>query len=150
MADGSIDSQGTELFLSIDGTAVLKFDCPTALTGLGYDSSEIPLDCLDSVNETSRPGKKKLRPFTVPFIVQDGSEAHEWLLDTTNNPTVEIPYAIGLSNGTADPTITAGAFVAPTGRTVVTGKGYAGSLTVDANGGDVLRGSFTFSPQSQV
>ncbi len=153
--DNSYDSQGTDLFLSIDGTAVIKFDCPTALNGLGYTTAEINLDCLDAIIETSRPGKKKLSAFTVPFILQGGSDAHAWLLDTTNNPTEEIPYAIGLSDGTADPTLTAGAFVAPGTppaftRTVITGTGYAGSMTIDANNGDVIRGSFTFSPQSQV
>lgn len=155
MADGSIDAQGTELFLSLDGTTALKFDCPTALNGMGYTTAEINLDCLDSVVETKRPGKKSLNAFSVPFIVQDGSEAHEWILNTTNNPTEELPYAIALANGLDDPTLTAGKFVAPGtspnwSRTVITGTGYAGSLTIDANNGDVVRGSFTFSPQSQV
>lgn len=155
MADNSIDSQGTELFLSLDGTTALKFDCPTALNGLGYTTAEINLDCLDNTVETTRPGKKRLNPFTVPFIVQDGSEAHEWLLNTTNSPTEEVPYCIGLANGTADPTLTTGAFVAPGvdpnfTRTCVIGTGYVGNLTIDANNGDVVRGSFTFSPQSQT
>ena len=73
MADNSIESQGTELVLSLDGTTVLKFDCPTALTGIGFTAGEIPTNCLDSVNESSRPGRKKLNSFAVPFIVQEGS-----------------------------------------------------------------------------
>lgn len=153
--DNSYDSQGTDLFLSFDGTAGVKFDCPTAFNGLGFTTSEIPLDCLDAVVETSRPGKKKLNAFTVPFILQAGSAAHEWLTDSSNNPTEEIPYAIALSDGTANPTLTAGEFVAPGTspaftRTIIAGTGYVGSLSIDVNNGDVLRGSFTFSPQAQV
>ena len=102
MADNSIESQGTELFLSLDGTTVLKFDCPTALNGIGFTAGEIPNNCLDSVTETSRPGRKKLNAFSVPFIVQEGSEAHEYVLDLVNNATAEVPYAIALSNGTGD------------------------------------------------
>ncbi len=153
--DNSFDSQGTDLFLSLDGTTALAFDCPTALNGLGYTTAEINLDCLDDVIATTRPGKKTLSAFTVPFILQSGSAAHEWLVDTTNNPTEEVPYAIALSDGTANPTLTAGAFVAPGTspaftRSIIAGTGRVGSLTIDANNGDVIRGSFTFSPQSQV
>ena len=153
MADNSIESQGTELFLSLDGTTVLKFDCPTALNGIGFTAGEIPNNCLDSVTETSRPGRKKLNAFSVPFIVQEGSEAHEYVLDLVNNATAEVPYAIALSNGTDDPTLTAGAFVAPGGvgtetRTIAHGTGRVSGVTVDINDGDLVRGSFTFLPET--
>ena len=151
----SIDAQGTELFLSIDGTAAAKFDCPTAITGGGYSTAEINEDCLDAPFATTRPGRKTLSPFTVPFIVQDGSEVHEWLLNTANGPSELIPYAIAMSNGTDDPTLTGGVFAAPGTapaytRTAVVGDGYIGNLTWDANNGDVWRGSFTFSPKTQA
>ena len=151
----SIDSQGTELFLSTDGTTAVKFDCPTAITGAGYSTAEINEDCLDSPFSTTRPGRKTLSPFTVPFIVQDGSEVHEWLLSSASTPSALIPYAIALANGVADPVLTAGVFAAPGTapnytRTVASGSGYIGNLTIDIANGDVVRGSFTFSPQTQT
>lgn len=149
----STDAQGTELFLSTDGTTIAKFDCPTAITGLGYSTAEINEDCLDAPFATTRPGRKTLSPFTVPFIVQRGSEIHQWLLNSANSPSELIPYAIADSDGLADPTLTDGEFVAPIAsgdytRTVAVGTGYIGNLTIDYNNGDLKRGSFTFSPQT--
>lgn len=149
----SIDAQGTELFLATDGTTSAKFDCPTALTGMGYTTAEINEDCLDSPFATTRPGRKTLSPFTVPFIVQEGSEIHEWLLNSANEPSTLIPYAVALANGVTDPPFASGAYSAPGTapnytRTVAAGNGYIGNLTIDVNNGDVVRGSFTFSPQT--
>ena len=150
MSDNSFDATGTELFLSLDGTSVLKFDCPTGITGIGFTTGEIPLDCLDSIAETSRPGKKKIQTMTVPYIVMADSDAHEYLMNLINNPTQEIPYLIGYSDGTADPTITDGAFANLPSRSVIKGTGYVASNNVEINNGQVYRGSFTFMPQSQT
>jgi hypothetical protein len=155
MADNSFDATGTELFLSLDGTTVLKFDCPTAINGIGFTTNEVNNGCLDDVADTSRPGKKKLNAVTVPYNVQAGSEAHEYLANLQNNVTEEIPYCIALSDGTADPTITAGAFVAPGGSGTETRSSYIGTCFVSANSaeiqnGNIVTGSFTFMPQSQT
>lgn len=151
----SIDSQGSELFFSLDGTTLAKFECPTAITGGGYSTAEINEDCLDSPYASTRPGRKTLSPFTIPFIVQDGSEIHEWLLNTADGPSELLPFALALSNGVADPVLTDGEFAAPGTapaytRTVAVGNGYIGNLTIDLANGDVVRGSFTFSPKAMV
>lgn len=155
MPDNSHDATGTELFLSLDGTTVLKFDCPTAINGIGFTSAKVPNGCLDDTADTSRPGKKTINDITVPYNVQANSEAHEYLLNLVNNPTEELPYAIGWSDGTDDPTIASGEFVAPGvdpafTRTVTHGTGYVLSNNVDINNGSIYSGSFTFAPQSQV
>lgn len=152
--DNSLNSQGTELFLSIDNTTVLKFDCPTAINGLGYSTNELPNSCLDSVSETTRPGRKKISDLTVPFLFQSGSASQKYVLDTLSNPSLELPYAIALSDGVTDPTLTAGVFVVPGGatptRTTIIGTGYVSGYNVDVNDGAVISGTFTFKPQSQV
>lgn len=155
MADNSVDSQGTGLYLSTDGTSLIRFNCPTDITGLGFTTADIALNCLDAPSQTTRPGQKTISPFTVNFIYQQGSEIHEWILDLVNNPTPEIPYCIADSDGTADPTIAAGVISPPGGsgtatRTCAIGTGYIGSLTYGYGNGDVKRGSFVFTPQSQV
>ena len=155
MADNSLDATGTEFFLSLDGTTALKLDCPTAINGIGFSTSEVPNGCLDSIADTSRPGKKKLNTITVPYNVQTGSEAHEYLLNLVNNPTEEVPYAVAWSDGTDDPTIVAGEFAAPGTdpaftRTVTAGTGYVASNNIDINNGAIYSGSFTFMPQSQA
>ena len=78
---------------------------PTAITGGGYSTAEINEDCLDSPYASTRPGRKTLSPFTIPFIVQDGSEIHEWLLNTADGPSELLPFALALSNGVDDPVL---------------------------------------------
>ena len=154
MADDTIDSQGTELFLSFNGTDVVAFDCPTAITGLGFTTNEMDNGCLSSTVQTTKPGKKRLNTVSVPFRLISGSVAHQWLLDQTNAASVEIPYAVGLADGTVDPTLSAGAFVVPGGsnpqRTFATGTAFVSGVTIDANDGETVNGTFTFMPQSQV
>lgn len=157
MAENTIDAEGSELFITLDGTTVLAFDCPTAITGLGFTAAERESSCLNELLSKSKPGKRKLNNFTVPFRLISGSVAHQHLmsLSTEGVANIEIPYAIGLSDGTADPTLVTGDFVAPgTGpaytRTTVIGSMYVSSVNFDANDGEDVMGSFTAMPQSQV
>jgi hypothetical protein len=153
MADDTIDSMGTELYLSIDGTTWVVFDCPTAFNGIGFTTSEMANGCLNSTIQTTRPGRKTLSPVSVPFRLIDGSATHEWLLGLINAPSVEVPYFLGLSNGTADPTVALGIFVPPGGLIAPTRSGFMGStyissVTLDVNDGEVVSGTFVFTPQS--
>lgn len=157
MAEDMYDSDGTELFLSLDGTTVINFDCPTALTGLGFTAAEREQSCLNNPISTSKPGKRKLNAFQVPFRVTRGSDAHQYLLGLSEeaNPNLELPYAVGWTDGTADPDLdTSGAFVAPgTGpawtRTTTVGSLYVSAVSFDFNDGQDVMGSFTAMPQSQ-
>lgn len=151
-----IDSEGSELFLSFDGTTAVAFDCPTGITGLGFTAAERTSSCLNETVAKSKPGRRTLSNFQVPFRLIAGSEAHQYLLSLTKEGTanIELPYAVALSDGTADPTLTAGAFVAPGTspnytRTVAIGTLYVGSVTIDANEGEDVLGTFTAMPQSQ-
>jgi hypothetical protein len=153
MTDNTFDSTGTELYLCLDGTTVAVFDCPTAINGLGFTSAEMSTGCLTSTVNTTRPGRKTLSPVTVPFRLISGSETHEWIVDQANLAASEIPYFIGLSDGTADPTVAAGVFVNAGGAGTETRSGFKGTcyvsaVTIDVNDGEVVTGSFTFHPQS--
>ena len=155
MADNSFDSTGSEFFISLDGTTALRFDCPTAVNGLGFTTDAIPNGCLDAITNTSRPGKKTINALSVPYNVQKGSEAHEYLVNLVSNLTEEIPYCVAWSDGTADPTLVTGDFVAPgTGpaftRTCTIGTGYVASNNIDINNNAIYAGTFTFTPQTQV
>lgn len=154
--DNTIDADGTELFISLDGTTVLAFDCPTAITGLGFTAAERSSSCLSETVAKSKPGKRTLSNFQVPFRLIAGSEAHQHLLSLTKEGTanIEIPYAVALTDGTADPPITSGAFVPPGTspnytRTCAIGTLYVGSVSIDANEGEDVLGTFTAMPQSQ-
>ncbi len=156
MAENVFDSEGTELFLSLDGTTVITFDCPTGISGLGFTANERESSCLNETVSTSRPGKRKLSAFQVPFRVTKGSVAHKHMLGLSEegNPNIELPYAIGWSDGVADPALTTGAFVAPGTapaytRTTTVGSLYVGSVTFDFQDGEDVMGSFTAMPQTQ-
>jgi len=52
MTEGVIKTQGSELFtvdkLSASTASVLKFECPTGITGLGGAADQIESTCLDT------------------------------------------------------------------------------------------------------
>lgn len=150
----SIDAQGTELFLSLDGTTVSAFPCPTAITGVGWSSDLRETSCLDQLVSSQKPGRKRLNAISVPFRVQAGSAVHQDILDLSDptTPLVDIPYAVAWSDGTDDPTLTAGAFVAPGGatptRTIQHGTAYITQVSIDFNDGEDVTGTFQFAPQT--
>ena len=55
MTEGVVKTQGTELFtvdaLSSSVASVLKFECPTGITGLGGAADQIETTCLDTVGD---------------------------------------------------------------------------------------------------
>lgn len=154
--DEVFDSEGTELFLSLDGATVLNFDCPTAMTGLGFTAAERERSCLNNPIGTRRAGKRTLNAFQVPFRVTRGSEAHQYLfgLSEESNPNLEIPYAVGWTDGSADPVLASGEFVAPGvapnyTRTTTVGTLQVSGLSFDFAEGEDVIGTFTAMPQSQ-
>ena len=156
MADDVFDSEGSELYLSLDGSTPTVFDCPTGMSGFGFTSAERDSSCLNQPIGKSKPGKRKLNNPQIPFRVTKGSEAHQFLLglneEGSANP--EILYAVGWSDGTADPTISSGAFIPPGTapaytRTCTVGSAYVSAVSFDFAEGQDVMGSFTLMPQSQ-
>lgn len=155
MADNTFDSDGTELFLSLNGSVAIQFDCPTAITGLGFTATERTQSCLNSTISNKRAGKRELNAFQVPFRLIAGSQAHQYLMSLFDDATanLEIPYAIALTDGTSDPALVSGSFVAPGSspnwtRTVAVGDLQVSALTIDFNDGEDVMGSFTALPMS--
>ena len=67
MTTGTLKTQGTELFtvdaLSSSVAAVLKFACPTGITGLGGAADQLEDTCLDNTTDkTYKPGLGHPRP----------------------------------------------------------------------------------------
>lgn len=140
-AEDAVDSKGTELFLSADGAAVVKFSCPTAITGLGGAGDSVDTTCLDSVEAESRRGFKRPGQINVPFILLPQDASHQQMLDDLDESGETVDWAIGLSDGTADPTITAGVWTLPSTRSFVRFKGYVTDVNIDINTGEVVRGT---------
>lgn len=148
----SIKAKGSEFFFSVDnGTTVLKFACPTGINGLGFVLEMEEELCLDDDVARKTPKKKTLNDITIPFLYQPTDDSHEELVDMLDSATLDeepIPYLIGWPDGVTDPTLTGGAFTAPTGRTSVRGIGYISSFNIDFTAGEKVSGTMVFSPNS--
>lgn len=141
-AEDAVQSQGTELFLTT-GTTVVKMSCPTSITGLGGAADTIDTTCLDSLEAESVRGFKRPGQMTIPFILLPQDASHQQVLTDLDESGEVVEWLIALSDGTADPTVATGDFVAPTGRTSVRFKGYVSDVNVDINTGEVVRGTLT-------
>lgn len=140
-AEDAVQSQGTELFLSADGTAVVKMSCPTAISGLGGAADTIDTTCLDSLEAESIRGFKRPGQMNVPFILLPQDESHQQVLTELDESGDVVDWLIALSDGTADPTIVAGVWTPPAARTSVRFKGFVSDVNVDIATGEVVRGT---------
>lgn len=142
-AEDAVQSQGTELFLSADGSTVVKMTCPTAITGLGGAADQIDTTCLDSVEAESVRGFKRPGTVNVPFIFKPMDESHQTLLTDLDESGDVVDWLIGFSDGVADPTIAAGTWTAPANRTSVRFRGYVSDVAIDIATNEVVRGTLT-------
>jgi len=86
MTDGVIKTQGSELFtvdkLSSSTASVLKFECPTGITGLGGAADQIESTCLSTVGDKEyEGGLGNPGQVSVPFNFIPRSQSHQILFD---------------------------------------------------------------------
>ena len=141
-AEDAVQSQGTELFLT-EGEDVIKMSCPTSITGLGGAADTIDTTCLDSLEAESLRGFKRPGQMTIPFILLPQDASHQQILTQLDESGDVVEWLIALSDGTADPTVATGEFVAPADRTSVRFKGFISDVNVDINTGEVVRGTLS-------
>lgn len=122
-----IRSQGTDLYFinPLTNEAVLV-GCPTSIEGVSAPVDQVEVSCLGDqarkyIKGMKTPGQAS---FGLQFDPTDPS--HILLNDLYNSDESEnIEWAIGLSDGTAAPTVdTAGEWLLPTTRTFITFEGY--------------------------
>ena len=149
-----IKTQGTELFLKdtrATAAAVVKFTCPTGITGLGGPKSEIETTCLDeTVDQTFVGGLGNPGDVTVPFNLRTDSAIHQDLFDLLAAGTV-MDWAIGLSDGTAAATLdSAEDFVLATTRSWIEFSGFIKDVNIDIAGNDVVKGTMLIKRSGAV
>lgn len=140
-----LKTQGTELFLKdtrATAAAIVKFTCPTGVTGLGGPKSEIETTCLDETgDQTFVAGLGNPGDVTVPFNLRTDSAIHQDLFDLMAAGTV-MDWAIGLSDGTTAASLdSAEAFVLATTRSWITFSGFIKDVNIDIAGNDVVKGT---------
>lgn len=155
MTTGTIKTQGTELFvvdtLTSSVAAVLKFSCPTGITGLGGAADQIESTCLDALEDKSfvrglgTPGQ-----VNVPFNFIPSNASHQTIMDMKADGS-NFNWMIGFSDGTSDPTLdTDDTFIAPSGRTSAEFNAYIADVTIDVATNEIVRGTMLLQRSGAV
>lgn len=144
----SVKTQGTSLFL-IDAGAAVKFACPTGITGLGGATDQIDTTCLGDNERTYVQGLANPGTVSVPFNF-DPTQASHQLLFALKEAGTNVPWMVCLSDGTAEPTVVGGAFVAPTLRTSAEFVAYISDVNIDVATNEVVRGTLTLQRSGAV
>lgn len=155
MTVGTVKTQGTELFLIDDVTTtdptLVKFACPTGITGLGGAKAQINSTCLsDTVDETFVAGLGTPGQVSVPFNLIPRDASHQLLFTLKEAGTV-LSWLECLSESTTPPTIdTDGAFVVPTNRTSFGFQAYIADINIDVATNEIVKGTLTLQRSGAV
>lgn len=153
MTTGVLKTQGTELFLidvlSSPGTLV-KMGCPTGITGLGGAADQIEVTCLDTTEDKEyRRGLGNPGQVSVPFNFLPQDASHQLLIDMKDAGSTT-QFLIGFSDSLTDPTVSAGAFVVPAGRTCAVFTAYIADVNIDIATNEIVRGTLTLQRSGAV
>jgi hypothetical protein len=154
---GTVLTQGTMLYtvdaLSSSTASVLKFACPTGITGLGGAADQIDDTCLeDLTDKTFKRGLGNPGQVSVPFNFIPENGSHQILFDLQEAGEV-LPWMIGLSDGTTAPTLdTDDTLIAPASplRTSLGFDAYVSDINIDIATNEIVRGTLTLQRSGPV
>lgn len=138
------------MYFVLTATTMATMTCPTGISGLGGAADQIDVTCLDATSDKAfvrglgNPGQ-----VSVPFVMDPTSASHKELFTLMNSGNV-INWLVALSDGTAQPTVAASQFVAPTGRTSFKFDAYVSDINVDIATNEVVRGTLTLQRAGAV
>jgi len=148
----AIKSQGTHLFYVTPGDtpAIVKLHCPTGVSGLGGAADQIDTTCLDETDDrTYTRGLGSPGQVTVPVNFDPQEVSHQDIFDLKAGGAT-LQWVVGLSDGTAAPTLTEGALVPATGRTNILFNAYVSDFALDIAGNDIVKGTLTLQRSGAV
>lgn len=138
----AIKTQGSKLYaIGADGTTVLGI-CATSISVGSASSDEIDITTLCSTTKEYMAGLQESPEVTFTINFDPSIAAHAALLAMKKAGTVT-KFTIGLSDGTADPTVTTGEFTLPTTRTWVSFDGFIKDFPLDIQGNAVISSQLT-------
>lgn len=155
MTVGTVKTQGTELFLidtvSESDPYILKFACPTGITGLGGAKDQIEDTCLDNTTDkTFVAGLGNPGQVSVPFNLIPRNGSHQ-LLFTLKEDGSTLKWLACLSESATDPTIDSGdVFDPPNDRTSFAFDAYISDVNIDIATNEIVRGTLTLQRSGVV
>jgi hypothetical protein len=159
MTVGTVKTQGTELFLianpgiTTTDPEIIKFACPTGISGLGGPADQIEDTCLDATDEkTYVRGLGNPGQVTVPFNLIPRDASHQAAVFGTLQTGGEVlSWMVALSEAGTDPTLdTDGAFVAPADRSTLAFSAYIADVNIDVSTNEIVRGTLTLQRSGAV
>ena len=134
-------SKGTNVYIidPSDGTTVITLGCPTSLSDLGGKRSTEKTDCLDAGDATVELGSIEYNGSKIPLRLNTGNTSHKKVYDIFKSYGSDVWFAIGLSDGTAAPTVQTGAWAT-----------FSNTRTYIAFQGGVSEWGLSFDPSSPV
>lgn len=124
-------TQGTELFYVKDATTIVKVGKVTGVTGTGGAASQIDITDLDSTEMEYLAGLPNPGSVSVPLNFDQSVPVHQDLYELFQSGETKT-WIIGLSDGTAPPTVAASVVTYPATRTYFDFQGYIADLPIDA------------------
>lgn len=125
----AVKTQGTDLFaIDPEDGSLLEVGCVTSIDGIDTTIEQIETTCLSSLARTYIAGL--LTPGAATFgINTDPSDDSHVRLHQLKTAGTELSWALGWSDGTADPTVgSPDAFILPTSRSWITFQGFMNSF----------------------
>lgn len=158
MTTGTLKTQGTELFtvdsLSASVAAVLKFACPTGITGLGGAADQLEETCLDDlIDKAYKRGLGNPGQVSVPFNFIPTNGSHQILFDLKDSGDV-LPWLIGMSDGYGiAPTLDANDELVPPPapqRSSIGFQAYIADINIDIATNTIVVGTLTLQRSGPV
>ncbi len=157
MTEGVVKTQGTHLFFvdpnAAGGPEIVKFACPTGASGLGGAADQIEDTCLDAlVDKTYQRGLGTPAQVSIPFNYIPSSASHAGLFDLKDSGQ-NVEWYIGLSDGTAVPTLDADDLLLPPTQADRSGfkfTGYVADFNIDIATNEIVRGTVTVQRSGPV
>ena len=130
----SIKTQGTKLFvIDPDTDEVLGVDCMTQFNPGGAPADQLEDTCMEDTNgtRTYKAGLRTPGQATVAIKPDPANESHLRMFELSQGDAQNLDWALGWSDGTAEPTVDSNGFELPATRTWLTFNGYIADFPFD-------------------
>lgn len=124
----AIETQGTKLYtIDPDTEALIEVGCVTSIDGIDTSIEQIETTCLEDTARTYVSGLATPGAATFGINFDPSDESHT-RLHALKKAGTSLPWALGMSDGTADPTVdSGGTFDLATSRSWILFSGFMNS-----------------------